>query len=101
MQICDSCKEGVYKIRFVAPEVWMCSSCASKREGVLREGDDLLRIVETKFFPSLGNVSVARVAELDRRVNIPDSTASAGYRVGRRMENGTISEKNYDDLIRD
>ena len=79
----------------------MCPSCASKRDGTIREGNAALRVIETKFFPSLGNVSKARVAELDRRVNIPDSTVEAGYRIGRRMENGTIAEKNYDDLIRD
>lgn len=101
MQICDSCKEGVYRIKLVAFGVWMCSSCANKRAGTIREGNVLLRVVETKFFPSLGNVSKARVAELDRRVQIKDSTVEAGYSIGRRMENGTIAEKNYDDLIRD
>ena len=62
---------------------------------------NLFQVKETKHFPSLGSVSKARVAELDRRIQIKDSTVGAGYRIGRRMENGRIAEKNFDDLIRD
>ena len=60
-----------------------------------------ISMVETKYFPSLGNISKARVAELDRRVPIPDKTAPAGYRIGRLMDNGKVAEKNPDHLIKD
>lgn len=86
--------------RYMAyPEKAVCSICEWDRETAAR--GLVTGIIDTKFFPSLGNVSKARVAELDRRVSIPDPTRPDGYRVGRLMENGKVSDKNPDNLIRD
>ena len=96
---CDVClTEGHFRVRCVE-SLWLCHRCLGKRYNL--EPSVNLRVKETKFFPSLGNVSKARVAELDRRVPIPDSTHPAGYRVGRLMENGKISDKDPSNLIRD
>lgn len=96
---CDSCETGGhFRLRYEGG-VWLCLGCLGKR--YFTKSSSGFKIIETKFFPSLGNVSKARVAELDRRVPIPDPTHPAGYRVGRLMENGRISDKDPSSLIRD
>ena len=53
--------------------------------------------VDTVHFPSLGAVSATRVKEMERRVILPYDKPGGGYYLGRKMENGKVSENKQPD----
>lgn len=71
-------------------EKTICSICAWDRESA--ENRVFISAVDTVKFPTIGNVSKKRVAEMERRVILPHEKPGGGYYVGRRMENGKVSE---------
>ena len=86
---CDSCQENVYRIRSVGPGMWLCHGCMGKRtDPKMVYGKVVERI-------KLGDLKVSRaqLGELERRVKLPYKKEGGGYYLGRRMENGTVSEK--------
>ena len=96
MQTCDICQiGGHYKLRSMGNFVWACGDCVSKKHA--EPFKHIPGVVQTKWFPSLGNVSVARINEMERRQILPYEKPGGGYYLGRRMENGKISENKHAD----
>lgn len=53
--------------------------------------------VDKVFIKNYGMVSKKRLCELERRVMLPYEKPGGGYYVGRRMENGKVSENKQPD----
>lgn len=92
MPKCDICEtEGHYKVR-VEQGVCFCSDCL-RTIYVPREAPNLHVKVRLGDMPK---VSQARINELDRRVVLPYTVPGKDYIVGRRNNDGSISEKAAD-----
>ena len=52
------------------------------------------------YLREYGQVSVARLDEMSRRVAIPDKNAHNGYRLGRLQENGKVHETKMPDYYK-
>lgn len=88
---CDVClTEGHYKLRQEG-RLWKCSQC---RTYVSVDASVPLHMKTN--VGSLRNVSQARVNELDRRVILPYTVPGKDYMVGRRNNDGSISDKAVD-----
>ena len=75
------------------PETELCAVCLWDREKKEKSAVSVQKI----FIKGYGQVSKARVGELERRVMLPYDKPGGGYYVGRRMENGKISENKQPD----
>jgi len=88
MQKCDICEtEGHYRLRAIGNGVWSCMGCLRTPPSELSVG------IQTKI--KVGNLwaTQSQLNEMDRRVIIPGTlTKDGSYKIGRRMENGRISE---------
>ena len=72
----------------VAGNKYVCDKCNSSTGGIPT-------FIETTYIRSYGHVSKKRIGEILRRKILPTKPTEQGvdYYVGRKMENGTISEK--------
>ncbi len=48
--------------------------------------------INKTYVKGYGHVEDSRLREMERRVILPESASDGGYYLGRRMENGKISE---------
>lgn len=84
---CDKCKKKDVKghYRHFSGEGFLCSLCTPIEKFTYDP-----KLSQKVYLKGYGYTSQARLNEMERRVIIPHET---GYYVGRRNENGTISEK--------
>lgn len=90
---CDIClSEDHYKLRCESG-IWACGNCLSKRydEPMTSPG-----IIETENVGSLPNIWKSRLKELHRRVILPYEVPGHDYVIGRRNDDGSISDKPCD-----
>lgn len=88
MNVCFKCKKQfprqmngyVYKSN-------VCDECALPKE------IGFPKPFNTVFLDDYGNISAARLDEIQRRVVLPDAKPGGGYYLGRRGENGKIQDR--------
>jgi len=86
---CDICQtDNHYRVKCLEKALWGCPECAAKR--YVEPIEQSVGIKQTQYFKTLGNVSVARVKEMERR-RIVGWKPDGGYYTGRLMENGKIN----------